>query len=296
VLDGTAWAEFCESLALARNAILDENSPAIRSIVPKGCAICRASCAPRSRRSSRTATRWRPSCAANAHETIKMGADNPDNHYLSAPISGEHEYRIRGTRGTVYYLGFGAQEGGYGSTGSLKTTAYLDASDMKSRAGRPFRDRRVSAREQKGNWLADDARTARHRASERFSTYARERPAEMKIERIDGPHVPRPVTAIRHPTARLRSSAIVRGRLRAALQQLGLRVSRAREQAAAVRHRDRHRDGRNPGLRVLPQLLASRARRGAGHRSDAARVRLLELSSSTTIGWSPSTIATIASR
>ena len=52
------------------------------------------------------------------HETVKMGADNPDNHYFNAQISGNYEYRISGKRNTVHYLGFFTQNGNYGTTGN----------------------------------------------------------------------------------------------------------------------------------------------------------------------------------
>ena len=55
--------------------------------------------------------------------TIKMGMDNPDNVYMSAPVNGSFDYRITGKRGSVHYLGFGSQAGNYGSTGSLPTTS-----------------------------------------------------------------------------------------------------------------------------------------------------------------------------
>ena len=35
-----------------------------------------------------------PELLRTAHETVKMGNDNPDNYYQNAPISGRHEYRI----------------------------------------------------------------------------------------------------------------------------------------------------------------------------------------------------------
>ena len=28
------------------------------------------------------------------HETVKMGADNPDNHYMNATISGDFDIRV----------------------------------------------------------------------------------------------------------------------------------------------------------------------------------------------------------
>ena len=46
-------------------------------------------------------------------------------------ISGEHEYRIRGNRGTVHYLGFFTQKGNYGQGRGMPPTGYLEASDME---------------------------------------------------------------------------------------------------------------------------------------------------------------------
>ena len=72
-----------------------------------------------------------PELLRTCHETIKMGADNPDNHYRNALINGTYDYRITGRRGTVHYLGFGTQEGNYGATGSLPTGGYLDDSNIR---------------------------------------------------------------------------------------------------------------------------------------------------------------------
>lgn len=46
-------------------------------------------------------------------DLVKMGADNPDNYYQFATISGKCDYKIVGTRGTIHYLGMGAYEGPY---------------------------------------------------------------------------------------------------------------------------------------------------------------------------------------
>lgn len=37
------------------------------------------------------------------HETAKIGADNPDNYYQHASLSGQYDYVIRGHRGTHRY-------------------------------------------------------------------------------------------------------------------------------------------------------------------------------------------------
>ena len=42
-----------------------------------------------------------PSFYAASHETAKIGADNPDNIYMNASVSGARSYRIRGRRGTL---------------------------------------------------------------------------------------------------------------------------------------------------------------------------------------------------
>src|SRR5690606_1182082 len=71
-----------------------------------------------------------PAFSRALHETLKMGMDNPENIYLAAPVNGTYTYRITGIRGSVHYLGFGAQAGGYGKTSSLDTTGYLEAKDI----------------------------------------------------------------------------------------------------------------------------------------------------------------------
>ena len=193
-MDASAWTEFCENLKLAGNAILDENSPDDAFDRAEGLRYLSRLVRAGLETFMENADPYAPELRRNAHETIKMGADNPDNHYLSAPISGECEYRIRGTRGTVYYLGMGAQEGGYGSTGSLKTSGYLDVSDVELEPDGTV-DIIVSAREHPRNWLRMSPQSRLLIVRQTFLDRATERPAELKIERIDGPHVPRPITA-----------------------------------------------------------------------------------------------------
>jgi hypothetical protein len=125
-----------------------------------------------------------------------MGNDNPDNYYQNAPISGRHEYRISGTRGTVHYLGFGTQAGNYGATGSLNTTGYLEAKDLEIGPDGRF-EILVSCDERPGNWLpmTPDSRTLVVRQT--HLDREKEELARIRIERIDGPHQPRPVTAER---------------------------------------------------------------------------------------------------
>src|SRR3954470_4747317 len=106
IADGTAWAEFCDTLKAAGAVIQRPDGPtatfdraegyrSLTRVVRAGLETFVEYSDPRV-----------PTLRRVVHETAKMGADNPDNHYLNAAISGAHEYRIVGHRGTVHYLSF----------------------------------------------------------------------------------------------------------------------------------------------------------------------------------------------
>jgi hypothetical protein len=122
-----------------------------------------------------------------------MGADNPDNYYQYAPISGKYDYRVSGNLGSVHDLGFGIQEGNYGKTGSLPTTAYLDVADIEADEDGNF-ELILSQREHEGNWLplTPESRTLNVRQT--LNDHENEKLAQLTIERIDGPHQARPLT------------------------------------------------------------------------------------------------------
>lgn len=193
ILSGESWAEFCDTLKKAGDVILGEKTPREPFDRAEGfrylARLTRAGLESFLEYGDPLAPEFR----CTAHETIKMGADNPDNRYLSATVSGKHEYRITGTRGTVHYLGFGTQAGGYGATGSLETTGYLEAKDMQIGPEGRF-EIAVSCEPREGNWLPmrPDSRMVIVRQS--FLDREAEVPAEVQIRRVDGPHRPQPLT------------------------------------------------------------------------------------------------------
>jgi hypothetical protein len=134
-----------------------------------------------------------PELLRTCHETIKIGADNPDNYYQNAPINGKYEYRLLGKRGTVHSLGFGTQEGNYGATGSLDTSGYLDASELAVAADGTF-EIALSCERKPGNWLPMTLKSRTLVVRQTFLDRSREKAAELKIERMGGRHVPRPLT------------------------------------------------------------------------------------------------------
>jgi len=193
ITDGSAWADFCDALKAAGAVIADDRAALTAFDRAEGyrylTRLARAAFETFLENTDPLAPELQRVC----HETIKMGADNPDNLYQNAPIHGKYNYRITGTRGTVHYLGFGTQEGSYGGSGNLATCGYIDDSRLRFEPDGRF-EIIVSAEEHAGNWLpmTEKARTLVVRQT--FLDRAAEAPARLKIERIGAPKAPRPVT------------------------------------------------------------------------------------------------------
>ena len=110
-MNGTAWADFCDQLKAAGAAIQGETTPNNPFDRAEGyrylSRLTRAALETFIEHADPAA----PSLHRPVHETAKIGADNPDNYYQRASVSGDYEYRLHGTRGTVNYLGFGLHSG-----------------------------------------------------------------------------------------------------------------------------------------------------------------------------------------
>ncbi|MCP3985053.1 MAG: DUF1214 domain-containing protein [bacterium] len=210
IVDGTSWDQFCDALKEAGSVILSEGAPSDPLTRAEGwrylTRLTRAALESFVEASDPQA----PELRRTAHETIKMGMDNPDNIYLSAPIRGSFRYRMSGTRGTVQYLGFGTQKGNYGATGSLETTGYLDANDLVLGSDGSF-DIVVSCEEQPGNWLPMAPESSTLIVRQTRCDHATEVPAQIRIERIDEPSQPRHLDPRRIDQALRKSTGFVRG-------------------------------------------------------------------------------------
>ncbi len=196
IMDGTSWEEFCDTLKAAGSVVLSEISPDDPFNRAEGWRYLTRLTRAALESFVEAGDPQAPVFQRTAHETIKMGMDNPDNVYQSAPINGKFKYRITGTRGTVHYLGFGTQAGNYGATGSLNTTGYLEAKDLKLSPDGTFEILVSSERDSETdppNWLpmAPDSRTLIIRQTRLDPE--NEEVAQVRIERIDGPNQPRPL-------------------------------------------------------------------------------------------------------
>jgi hypothetical protein len=135
-----------------------------------------------------------------AHETIKLGADNPDNLYQKAVIDGRHDYRLRGTRGTVDYISMATSRGSYAENFTQVETGFLDGNTLAVEADGTF-EIVISQAPHAGNWLSVSEDSESLLIRQTFRHRDQERPAEITIERLDRHATPEPLelmTAIAH--------------------------------------------------------------------------------------------------
>src|SRR5580698_1624768 len=152
IASGEAWEEFCDTLKAAGASLRFPGTPQDPFDQAEGYRYLSRLARAGLEGFLEDADPRAPVLKRVVHETVKMGADNPDNHYQNAVISGAFAYRIRGNRGTVAFLTFSTQAGHYGRGGSLPATGFLAGADLVLDEHSGFeiavsRDKRV------GNWL-----------------------------------------------------------------------------------------------------------------------------------------------
>ena len=119
---------------------------------------------------------------------MRWGLDSPDCLYLVATIRGEATYRVWGDPGTANYLDVQLNQGHYadGSIESVNTISSISGDDL-SRDAEGRLEFFFGGEPREGNWLplAPGARFLMIRQN--FHDWENERPAELRIERVDGP-------------------------------------------------------------------------------------------------------------
>jgi hypothetical protein len=183
IVRGEAWEEFCEQLKAAGAALVFPGAP--QDAAQQGEGVRYLS------RLTRAALEafveyndpQFPVFRRMVHETIKMGADNPDNHYLNAQISGAYEYRIRGKRNSIHYFGLFTQNGNYGTTGGLTPCGVLEDGELKVSQDGEFEV--ILSKVPKGeNWLKIEDDTSLLMVRQTYLDRNKELPVEMTIEAI----------------------------------------------------------------------------------------------------------------
>lgn len=134
-----------------------------------------------------------PGFCTPSHETAKIGADNPDNLYMRAPINGTLRYRVYGNRGTVHYLSFGCQAGGYEKDGTLLSAGFIDTNGLQIEDNGDF-ELIISAQAEIGNHLLINKDCTSLIVRQTFHDRKKEIPAIVQIERLDVAGKPHPLT------------------------------------------------------------------------------------------------------
>lgn len=192
IVSGQSWEDFCDNLKTAGAALLYPGAPRDPFQQAEGVRylsrLTRAALEAFVEYNDPAFPRLR----RMVHETVKMGADNPDNYYVNAQISGGYEYRIMGKRNSVHYLGFFTQNGNYGTTGGLAPCGVLEHKDIQFEADGSFEV--ILSKTPKGkNWLKIEAETSMLMVRQTFLKRKEEAPAEMEIENLDGRKAPQPI-------------------------------------------------------------------------------------------------------
>jgi len=183
VLDGSVWAEFCDSLKAAGAVIDREKGPQSTFDRAEGYRYLTRMLRAGLESFLEFSDADFPTLRCGCHETIKMGADNPDNYYMSAKINPSLDYKIIGTRNTVDYLGFSTVNNQYATGGGMETTGFLDSRQLDINPDGSF-EIILSQRKQEGNWLPMTAITNAINVRQTFQDRDTEVRADIRIERV----------------------------------------------------------------------------------------------------------------
>jgi len=183
VISGQAWEEFCENLKSAGAALVYPGTPQDPAQQAEGLRyLSRLTRAGLEAFVEYNDPRF-PVFRRTVHETIKMGADNPDNYYLNAQISGDYNYVIKGRRNTIHYFGLFTQNGNYGTTGGLAPCGVLEDGELQVNEDGTFEI--ILSKQRKGsNWLKIEDDTSLLMIRQTFLDRENEQPVEMEITAV----------------------------------------------------------------------------------------------------------------
>ncbi len=210
LISGKSWEEFCDTLRAAGQTILAEGSPSDPLDRAEGFRYLSRLTRAALETFVEYADPLAPVLHRPVHETAKIGADNPDNYYQHASLSGRHDYRIRGKRGTIHYLGFATQTAGVASSGDSRQTGYLEGGDLEVAADGTF-EIILSSKEKPGNWLRMEPDTTALIVRQTYLDRESEVPAELHIERLGGDAPPAPLDPQKLDRAFKQASGLVVG-------------------------------------------------------------------------------------
>lgn len=195
LVSGAAWTEFCRNLEAAGANLMAFGAPTDAFTQAEGyrylTRLTRAGLEAFVEHRDPHA----PRLARMVHETVKMGADNPDNLYYNAVIDGRRSYRLFGRRGSIGLLTFSTQRGTYGEGRGMPPAGHLDSTDLTLDADGGFEIVVGPERPARGDWLPTTEDTGLLIVRQTFIDRASEVLAQLHLEPADGAAQPAPLTA-----------------------------------------------------------------------------------------------------
>jgi hypothetical protein len=193
IVSGIAWSDFCDELKAAGHVLLSPGTPRDPFQQAEGLRYLSRLTRAGLEAYVEYADPAVPRLRRMVHETVKMGADNPDNFYQNAQISGRYEYKILGKRNTVDHISFHTQNGNYGTTGGLAPCGKLENADLVVEEDGSFEI--YVTREARGkNWLKIEEDSTLLMVRQTFSDRFSEAPATLEIFTLSGPERPGPLS------------------------------------------------------------------------------------------------------
>jgi hypothetical protein len=194
IASGKAWSEFCDDLKAAGHVILSSGTPDDPLNRAEGLRYLTRL----TRAGLEAFVEYNdplfPEFRRMVHETVKMGADNPDNYYMNAQISGAYTYKIIGKRNTVDHISFHTQNGNYGSTGGLAPCGKLGNADLEVEEDGSF-EIYLGPEPEGKNWLKTGPDTSLVMVRQTFANRFTEKPAEVRLVNLSAPDKPAPLAA-----------------------------------------------------------------------------------------------------
>jgi hypothetical protein len=187
------WEAFCDTLKQAGELLTADGVPQDEQTQAEGLRYLS--------RIARAALEWYvefndpefPELYKPSHETIKIGADNPDNIYEKAVIDGRYDYLLTGHRGTVDYISMATSKGSYAENFTQIETGFLDSNGLVTADDGSFLIV-LSQHEHEGNWLPIDEDSESLLIRQTFLDRTTESPAVFQIRRRDSGATPEPLS------------------------------------------------------------------------------------------------------
>ncbi len=184
---GQAWDALCDALRRSRRIVLGDgvpDSPRLRAegfryltrFLEAGIRSCVAYADPD-----------HPEFCRMIERHVTWGLDCPDCLYLYAPVRGDAEYRISGTRGSARHLEVQVAYGHFacGDISKWGTLSSLSGLDLEVDADGRI-EISLSAGERPGSWLRLGPEAGFVLVRQYFADWDNEAPADLVIERVGG--------------------------------------------------------------------------------------------------------------